>query len=251
MQGETLRKFMLKVKKIVKKEKKPVVKTKSAVRVAKTAPNLPKPPQSPQNSLTISVLDVDGKPAGKMTLPQDLFGVKVNKPLLAQAIRVYLANQRSGGASTKTRGEVEGSTRKIYKQKGTGKARHGGIRAPIFVGGGITFGPKPRDFSLNFPKSMKKAALGSALTSQLSDGNIIVVDGLEKLKPKTKFMAKALTAVGSGTKALLVTANVAGDVVRSARNLAEIDTIRASSVNAYTLIAHKKIIFMKEAIREL
>lgn len=201
--------------------------------------------------MSITVVDTDGKPAGKMTLPHDLFAVKVNKPLLAQAVRVYLANQRSGSASTKTRGEVEGSTRKIYKQKGTGRARHGGIRAPIFVGGGIVFGPKPRDYSLKFPKVMKKVALASALTSQLADGNIIVVDGLGKLTPKTKFMAKALAAVGTSANTLLVTTQKADGVVRASRNLAGVDTIGAVSLNAYTLISHKKIVFMKEAIKEI
>jgi large subunit ribosomal protein L4 len=215
------------IKKIVKKEKKPV------------------------DGVSISVVDVAGKPAGKMTLPKDLFGVKVNKPLLAQAVRVYLANQRSGSASTKTRGEVEGSTRKIYKQKGTGRARHGGIRAPIFVGGGIVFGPKPRDYSLKLPKAMKKAALASALTCQFIDGKIIVVDGLVKLAPKTKLMAKAFAAVGTGTNVLLVTTQAADGVVRACRNLAGVDTIRAQSLNTYTILSHKKIVFMKEAVKEI
>ena len=207
--------------------------------------------KKPVDRLSISVVDTDGKAAGKMTLPKDLFGVQVNKQLLAQAVRVYLANQRSGSASTKTRGEVEGSTRKIYKQKGTGRARHGGIRAPIFVGGGITFGPKPRDFSLKFPKSMKKAALASALTSQLIDGKIIIVDGLDKLAPKTKLMANAFAAVGSSTNTLLVTTQAADGVVRASRNLDGVDTIGSMSLNAYTLISHKKIVFMKEAIKEI
>ncbi|MBI3576640.1 50S ribosomal protein L4 [Candidatus Gottesmanbacteria bacterium] len=203
------------------------------------------------SGVSISVVDAAGKAAGKMTLPVELFGATVNKPLLAQAVRVYLANQRSGTASTKTRGEVEGSTRKIYKQKGTGRARHGAIRAPVFVGGGIVFGPKPRDYSLKLPKAMKKVALASALTSQLTDGNVIVVDGLSKLSPKTKFMAKALTAVGSGVGTLLVTTQEADGVVMAGRNLAGVDIVRAPSVNAYTLLAHKKIVFMKEAIKEL
>lgn len=211
----------------------------------------PKSPRSPKSPLSIKVVDVEGKPAGTMTLPKELFGVAVNKQLLAQSVRVYLANQRGGNASTKTRGEVEGSTRKIYKQKGTGKARHGGIRAPIFVGGGITFGPKPRDYSLRFPKAMKKAALASALTSQFLDGNTIFVAGLGELKPKTKLMAHALSAVGCGTHSLLVTSDKADSVVRASRNISGVDSIRATSLNAYVLLSHQKIVFMKEAVKEL
>src|SRR3990170_6251019 len=139
-------------------------------------------------SLNVPVVGVDGKTKSKIQLPKELFGAKVNKALLAQAVRVYLANQRTGNAATKTRGEVEGSTRKIYRQKGTGRARHGAIRAPIFVGGGIVFGPRPHDFHLDFPKKMKRRALGSALTSKLGSGDVIVVSGLSDLEPKTKYM---------------------------------------------------------------
>ena len=110
---------------------------------------------SEKATVSVNVVGIDGKISGKIALPGEIFGEKVNKALLAQAVRVYLANQRQGNASTKTRGEVEGSTRKIYRQKGTGRARHGSVRAPIFVKGGIVFGPKPRDFSLDMPKKKK------------------------------------------------------------------------------------------------
>lgn len=186
-----------------------------------------------------------------MTLPKELFGVKVNKPLLAQAVRVYLANQRQGTASTKTRGEVEGSTRKIYRQKGTGRARHGAIRAPIFVGGGITFGPKPRDYSLTMPKKMKRTALGSALTAQLQDGNIVVVTGFEKMKPKSKLALEALASLEAGDNTLLVTNSGAENIVRATRNLPSVDILPAASLNAYDVLSHKKLVFAKEAIGEL
>lgn len=204
-----------------------------------------------KSPLSVVVLGSDGKPAGKMTLPKELFGAKVNKPLLAQAVRVYLANQRSGTASTKTRGQVEGSTRKIYKQKGTGRARHGAIRAPIFVGGGIVFGPQPRDYSLKLPKAMKKAAVASALTLQLVDGNVVVVAGLAQLEPKTKLMAQTLSKVGASDGTLLITADQRDSVLRAAGNLPSVDIIRAREVNAYTLLAHKKMVMMKEAVKEL
>ena len=196
-------------------------------------------------SLSTSVVGIDGKAKGRISLPKELFGAKVNKALLAQAVRVYLANQRAGHAATKTRGEVEGSTRKIYRQKGTGRARHGAIRAPIFVGGGIVFGPKPRDFSLKLPQKMKRAALASALTSKKSD--VIVVDGLEGIK-KTKAMASALTAVGASGKTLFVTDH---DGTRAARNIDSIDILPARMLFAYAVLSHQKIVFTKDAIKNL
>lgn len=194
------------------------------------------------------VVGVDGKTAGSVILPNEYFGAKVNKQLIAQAVRVYLANQRVGHAATKTRGMVEGSTRKIYKQKGTGRARHGAIRAPIFVGGGIVFGPEPRDYSMKFPPKMKRVALASALSQKLSEKNITVVSGLSDLKPKTKVMAKALVAVGRTGSTLFVVPKEAGTVTRSARNIAGVDIIPVTDLHTYGVMTHKKIIFMKEAI---
>ena len=196
---------------------------------------------------TVSVLGVDGKAKGKMTLPSDVFGVKPNKTLMAQAVRVYLANQREGGAATKTRGEVEGSTRKIYRQKGTGRARHGSIRAPIFVGGGIVFGPVPHDFSMSFPVKMKRKALTSALSSQLTAGNVIVVDGLAGLE-KTKSMVKALASVGAVGKILLILSDKPGYAARVARNIEGVDVLPAKNLNTYAVLSHQKLVFMKDAL---
>lgn len=200
--------------------------------------------------IRVSVVGLDGKAAGSVTLPADLFGAKINKQLMAQAVRVYLANQRTGHAGTKTRGEVEGSTRKIYKQKGTGKARHGAIRAPIFVGGGIVFGPRPRDYSLSFPQKMKRVALASALTSQLKNQNIVVVSGLNGAA-KTKVVAGALTAAGAVRKTLLVTGKDAETVIRAGRNIQDVDILPVSDLNTYSVLMHGKVVFMKEAIGEL
>jgi large subunit ribosomal protein L4 len=201
------------------------------------------------HGLTAPVVDTDGKEKSKMILPKEVFGVKVNKQLIALAVRVYLANQREGGAATKTRGQVEGSTRKIYKQKGTGRARHGGIRAPIFVGGGITFGPVlPHAYSRSLPVVMKRKALTSALTSQYEAGSVVFIDGLESLEKKTKTIAKALSAAGHISHTLLVVAPSAGEVVRTARNIGELDILPATDLNAYTVMAHKHIIFMKDAV---
>ncbi len=201
-----------------------------------------------EGTLKISVLDTEGKAAGTMTLPEVIFGAKVNPTLMAQAVRVYLANQRLGTASTKTRGEVDGSTRKIYRQKGTGRARHGGVRAPIFVKGGVAHGPSPRDYSLSMPTKMKRAALFSALSVQLKNDNVIVVEGLEKIGPKTKKMAQALSKLGMGKKSLVVMPSFLVDVYKAGRNIAGIKLSPASQLSTYAVLGAGKIILMKESI---
>lgn len=204
-------------------------------------------------SLSASVYDLKGKAIGRITLPTEIFGVSENKTLIAQAVRVYLANQRLGTVSMKTRGEVQGSTRKIYKQKGTGRARHGGIRAPIFVGGGVTFASKPRDFSLSLPQKMKKKALFSALSGKLKDGEIKVMD-LDKIQPKTKVMAKVLDVMEMGEKILLVTPGGFkdfGNVYKASRNLKGMKISPADSLNTYDVLDNNAVIFMKEAVEVL
>lgn len=245
---------MPKVKQTVKKiSRKPVIKTKpvsAAVKRSRNPPSIPAEESPKPSSVSVSVFGIDGKSVGKMTLPVELFAAKVNDALVAQAVRVYLANQREGAASTKTRGDVEGSTRKIYRQKGTGRARHGGIRAPIFVGGGITFGPHPRDYHLDLPQKMKRAALASALTSALGEGKMIIVSGLEGLT-KTKDMAHALQSVGVTGSALLVVDGGAVTTSRAARNIADVDILPAQDLHAYTVLTHQKLVFMKEAVEVL
>lgn len=223
-------------------------KTKQPTKNVTKKPVAPK--VKPVAGLHISVLGIDGKVKGTMALPKELFGAAVSPSLLATAVRVYRANQRKGHASTKTRGEVEGSTKKIYRQKGTGRARHGGIRAPIFVGGGIAFGPKPRDYSLSLPKKMRRIALASALTRQYKEGNLMVVDGLETLEPKTKRFADAFHAMHM-EDGLVVTGGAIGHVIRGARNVANIDLLPATDLHTYAVLAHKKIMVMKNAVRIL
>lgn len=225
--------------------KKPSVKKPTSAKPASPAGRA-----TAGKGLSIKVVDATGKAAGSITLPEALFGVKGNKQLMAQAVRVYLANQRVGQAKTKTRGEVEGSTRKIYKQKGTGRARHGAIRAPIFVGGGIVFGPVPRDYSLAFPQKMKHAALASALSTQLVKNNILVVTGLGDIQ-KTKAMAAMFKAIGVSKSALLVVPKDAATVVRAARNIENVDCIPATDLHTYGVLKHDKVVFMKEAMSAL
>ena len=228
------------VKKAVKAKVAPVAVVKDAKPAVK----------SEKKSLTAHVVDVAGKASGTVTLPEELFGVKVNKNLLAQAVRIYQANQRVGHASAKTRGQVTGSTRKIYKQKGTGKARHGGIRAPIFVGGGVVFGPTPRDYSLEFPKKMKAAALACALTHVYEQGFMTFVDGLDALPAKTKAVAESIKALNGGTSVLLVISEKSGTIARTSRNIEGVEVMPVANLHPYALLSHRKVIMMKQAVTE-
>src|SRR3990167_425095 len=207
------------------------------------------------SGLTVDVYSISGKVVSKLSLPKEIFGVRVNERLIAQAVRVYLANQRKGTASTKTRGEVRGSTRKIWRQKGTGRARHGSRKAPIFVGGGIAFGPKPRDYSLKLPKKMKKAALFSALSLKKNNGEIKVVTGLEKLLPKTKIMAQVVKKLGFDSKkinVLLITPDKAKNgfenVYRAGRNIEGLKILNANALNTYEVLDNQSIFLMKDAV---
>jgi large subunit ribosomal protein L4 len=202
-------------------------------------------------SLQAPLVDQTGKSVGKISIPKEIFGAKVDAKLIAQAVRVYLANQREGSASTKTRGEVEGSTRKIYRQKGTGRARHGGIRAPIFVGGGIAFGPRPHNFSMDMPKKMRRLALFGAFTSQYTAGNVIFVSGLNSLEPKTKKMSSALTAIGIEYPALILSGKDDSVIHRAARNIKSVMIEPAANANPYLVLTPKKIVITTAAIEIL
>jgi large subunit ribosomal protein L4 len=207
-----------------------------------------------KKSISLDVYGVDGKVAGKVTVPGEMFGDKVNKTLLSQAVRVYLANQRQGNASTKTRGEVDGSTRKIYRQKGTGRARHGSIRAPIFVKGGIVFGPKPRDFGLTMPSKMKRKALFSALSAKAEEKTIKVIEGFETIDAKTKNFVTVLSKLGIAQKKnsiLVVTDSKAEKVKRAGRNVPGVQFAGATRLNVYEVLKSKNLLIMKEALEEM
>lgn len=207
-----------------------------------------------KDGLTIDVFDTKGEVVEKMELPKEIFGKEKNDALISQVVRVYLANQRKGTASTKTRGEVKGSSRKIYKQKGTGRARHGTIRAPIFVHGGVVFGPKPRDYSLKFPKKMRKIALFTVLSAKFGDGEIKVVTGLDKLEKKTKEMVnvmKNLKLHDDGKKVLLVLPNKADTIYKAVRNIESVRVAKPNNINTYEILNSKTLLFTKDSIEEL
>lgn len=209
--------------------------------------------QSVSRSLKIDVLDTKGNVAENITLPKAIFGVKVNAALITQAVRVYLMNQHQGNAHAKTRGQVTGSTRKIYRQKGTGKARHGAITAPTFVGGGKALGPQTRHIERAMPKKMRRMALFSALAQKLQDNNVIVVSGIDTLEPKTRNMAAMFTQVletdnRNPSSVLFVAPGKNDTIVRSVRNLQHVNCDMAANLNTYDVLKAKKIVFMKDAI---
>lgn len=208
--------------------------------------------------VTANVIDIKGKVIESLDLPAEIFAAKVNTKLIAQAVRVYLANQRAGSASTKTRGEVIGSTRKIYKQKGTGRARHGAAKAPIFVHGGIAHGPKPKDFSLSLTKNMRKKALFAALTSKLQGGEIRIVTGFDKVEAKTKIMSGVIRSILGDTKAkkVLLVLDTDGEnknqnIIRAGRNLPGVEYTAADRLNAYEVINSRVIVMAKGAVTRM
>ncbi len=232
--------------------KKTAIKKEVPVKVA--ASTASKTAKAPTKGVKVDVFDLTGKVKASIELPTELFGSKVNKQIMLQAVRVYLANQRQGTQSTKTRGEVQGSTRKIYRQKGTGRARHGGITAPIFVGGGVALGPKPRDYSMSFPKKMRKVALASALTTQLNAGKVKVVDGLESIEPKTKTFVAALKKLEldeKKKKVLIVLPGKTENVSRAIRNVEGISFVNVNQLNTYEVLNTKTLLVMKSAIETL
>ncbi len=204
-------------------------------------------------SLSVPVYSLVGKEAGTLSLPKEIFGQKVNKKLLSQAMRVYVTNQKNFTGSTKTRGEVEGSTAKIFRQKGTGRARHGAIRAPIFVGGGIVFGPKPRKVRLELPQRMKKVALLSALSAKAADKNVIGLAGIEKASGKTKEIVKLMSAIKKpgNVGSLIVTGDKTDNAVRAVRNIPGVDILPVNLINVYEVVKHGLLLITKEAVEKL
>lgn len=207
-------------------------------------------------TLSVDVKDLTGKNAGKIELPEAIFAAKINPTLMAQAVRVYLANQRQGTASTKTRGKVTASTRKIYRQKGTGRARHGAISAPIFVGGGVAHGPLPRDYSLDLPKKMRRAALFSALTQMHNNNSVVIVDAAGA-SGKTREVKGALQALnmlkkdGKGNKILVVVGSDAAAMKKAARNIEGLDMTSVNTLTTYEILNHRHLLVLKDAVESL
>jgi large subunit ribosomal protein L4 len=184
------------------------------------------------------------------TLKEEIFGVHTRPHLLHQAVVMQLANRRAGTASTKSKGYVSGGGKKPWRQKGTGRARAGSIRSPIWVGGGTTFGPQPRDYSYRMPRKARREALLSALSLKKSEGKIIVVDKFELEQAKTKLMAKALADLNVQSALMVITENDE-KIERSARNLPRVKVLRVEGLNVYDLLRYEHLILTEGALKLL
>ena len=200
---------------------------------------------------TVDIYNVDGKVVGNMDLNENVFGVEVRPDVMHEVVVNYLANQRQGTQSTKTRTEVRGGGIKPWRQKGTGRARQGSIRAPQWVGGGVALGPKPRDYRYSVNKKARRLALKSALSSKVQENEIIVLDAFSCDEIKTKQVVSLLKNLNVNEKALIVLPDNDKNVVLSARNIKGVDTTYVGAINTYEVLNHTKCIILKDAVTKL
>ena len=199
---------------------------------------------------TVALYNMEGKEIGTVELADSIFGVEVNESVVHTVVKNYLANQRQGTQSTKTRTEVRGGGIKPWRQKGTGRARQGSIRAPQWIGGGVALGPKPRDYRYAVNKKIKRIALKSALSAKVATNDIIVVDGLKMEEVKTAKIASMLKALNA-EKALVVTADLDKNVYLSARNIKNVKPTYVSQLNTYEVVKYTKFVVAKDAIEKM
>ena len=198
----------------------------------------------------VTVYNMEGNEVGTMELNDAVFGVEINEHLVHLAVVRQLANNRQGTQKAKTRSEVSGGGRKPWRQKGTGHARQGSIRAPQWTGGGVVFAPVPRDYEVKMNKKERRAALKSALTSKVQENKLVVVDSLALAETKTKEMQKVLTNL-KADKALVVTADDDQKVVLSARNIADVQTATVNTINVYDVMKHNTVVVTKDAVASI
>ena len=196
----------------------------------------------------VTMLNMQGANAGTIELNDEIFAITPNEFAVHAVVKNYLANQRQGTQSAKTRGEVRGGGKKPFRQKGTGRHRQGHSTDPSQIGGGIVFAPKPRDYRYTLPKKLRRLAMKSALSSKVAENQIVVVDELKFEEPKTKEMIKFLEAVKAEKKALIVTAEKDENVVKSAANIPGVRTALATTMNVYEIVNHGSFIVTKEAV---
>ena len=200
---------------------------------------------------TVAVYDITNKQVGDIELNENVFGVEVNGALLHQAVVMQLASQRLGTHATKTRAMVRGGGRKPWKQKGTGHARSGSNTSPVWVGGGIVFGPHPRSYAFSMPRKQRRLAIKCALSDKVQSGDFLVLDSLNFEAPKTKEVVKMLEAFEAPAKALIITADKAENVEKSARNIEGVKAINTTGLNVYDILNHDKLFITKEAITRI
>jgi large subunit ribosomal protein L4 len=200
----------------------------------------------------IVVYDIAGSKTGEMELNDNVFGVEVNEALLHQAVVMQLANQRLGTAATKTRGLVRGGGKKPWRQKGTGRARAGSTRSPIWVGGGTVFGPQPRSYAFSMPRKARRSALKSALSAKVQAGELLVMEDINFSEAKTKSVVKMLNDLKvNESKALIITADTNENVEKSSRNIPGVKSITSQGLNVYDLLYHDKVLITKDAVSKV
>lgn len=200
---------------------------------------------------TVAVYNMEGEQVDSIELSETVFGAEVNEAAMHQVLVAQMANRRQGTASTRTRGEVRGGGRKPWRQKGTGRARAGSIRSPLWRGGGTVFGPKPRDYRQGIPRNLRRMAMRSALTAKLRDGELVVLEKLSLAEAKTRNIAAVLKAVGANNSALIVTAEPDKLVALSSKNLPGVTTIPARELNLYDVLHHRHLVLTREAVGQV
>lgn len=198
--------------------------------------------------MQVPVYNSAGEVVDQVELSEEVFGVPFNEAVVYQAMVAQMANRRQGTASTKSRGEIRGSTRKLYAQKGTGRARRGDIKSPLLRGGGVAFGPKPRLYRQSMPKGMRRLALKCALSSKIREENLKAIEGFTFEKPRTKDMVDILAAIGVDSTALIVSEHSNPSMIKSARNLANAKTLPSSLINVLDLLSYKVLVISVPAL---
>lgn len=199
----------------------------------------------------VAVFNVSGQQVSEIELNDSVFGVKVNEHVLYEVVKNQLANKRQGTQSTLTRSEVRGGGRKPWRQKGTGRARHGTIRSPLWSGGGVVFAPKPRDYRYTLPKKVRRLAMKSALTAKVNSNELIVLDELQLTAPKTKDMVNILKNLNVDKKALIVMAEKNEAVIKSANNIPGVETTLVNTLNVYDILKYDQFIITKDAVEKV
>jgi large subunit ribosomal protein L4 len=200
---------------------------------------------------TVKVIDMEGKETGTMELSDELFGIEPNENAVHEVVKNYLANQRQGTQSAKTRGEVRGGGRKPFRQKGTGRHRQGSSTDPSQIGGGVVFAPKPRDYSYAVPKKVRRLALKSALSSKFADSKMIVVEDMNLSEVKTAAVAKALKDLGAGASSLVVLEGANKNAELSARNIKDVKTAYVNTINVFDILKYDSFIATKAAVEKI
>ena len=199
----------------------------------------------------VDIKDLSGAVKGSIELSDEIFGIEPNADAMSLVVRNQLANRRQGTQKTKTRSEVSGGGKRPYRQKGTGRARHGSTRSAQYVGGGIIFGPNPRTYSYTVPKKVRRLALKSALSSKVADSKLIVLEDLNLDSIKTSVVAKALTAIGAGESSLIVLEGENKNAVLSARNIKDVKTAYVNTINVFDILKYDSFVATKAAVEKI